>query len=134
MTLFSIIVEENSQKVKDYFEKMQLTLLMDNFGIPLFEAKIKEISKLKVYILNITPRFPNIAYMGLIYIMGYLAFNGLSFNWFLIPGIFLLLCGFVWTKYFYWLFLYKGFNKQIKNNKIKLLSDKEFINMICYLE
>jgi len=132
MAVFGVQIGEINQDVKDYFNNMKKVLDTDFFGMPIFEAEIKHIKEIKTYILAITPRFPNISIIGFIYIMGALMISNFSYNWGYFPGLIFIMLGLLWSKYFYIFFVYKGFKKKFKNNKITLLNNNNLISMMCY--
>lgn len=132
MTVFGVHIKDINQDVKDYFINMKKALDTDFFGMPIFEAEIKHIKEISSYILAISPRFPNIAIIGFIYIVGALMFSNFTYNWGYLPGLIFIMLGLLWSKYFYIFFVYKGFKKKFKNNEIKLLNNSNLIERLCY--
>jgi len=132
MTIFAVHIKEINQDVKDYFNNMQNILNTDFFGMPIFSANIKHIENIGLYILEISPHFPNISIIGYIYIVGALLLTNFTYNWSYILGFIFILFGFLWSKYFYFIFVYKGFKKKFKNNSIRLLNNNDLLSMLCY--
>lgn len=110
MALIGFKVEEN-EGIFSFIETISQKLNTSNLLLNPFNGFIEYLPLQKTIILSIKPIYPNFSFLGSFYIIGLIAFKGLVWsNWF-IPGLVVQGLGIFWTNYFFSFFFMKGLRK-----------------------
>lgn len=81
------------------------------------------------YLVQMEPVYPKFYQFGLIGLLISLAFTR-GWSLWLLPSLFLLSTGFLWTRYFYIIFIRLGSKKAGHNNKLRLVTGRETLNRL----
>lgn len=84
-------------------------------------------NKIYTYVVNLEPVYPKIYVIGSVLTLMTFLLAGARWTPWLWPGIILMSTIFLWSKYFYFIFIILGLKKSGHTNKLKLITDKETI-------
>jgi len=123
MVIFSFKTHESVQLLRFIYDtnvRLQDKSLLTN---P-FNGKIHTIVP-NTYIVNIEPVYPKFYQFGFVLLIPTLFFSR-AWYWY-IPSIAIICTYFLWSKYFYYIFLILGSRKAGHKNKFKLLTGRETV-------
>ncbi len=130
MTIFAIETDA-SVELLNFMAETTERIKGHNIATNPFTGMVKQIPNTKpgdtlAYVIQIEPIYPRFYLFGGVYIiLGFLLNRGWT-PW-LLPGFGILSLGFLWTKYFYYIFLTMGLRKAGHKSKVKLITSQDTI-------
>jgi len=131
MTIFSFETT-NTPELHKFIADFKERIAGGNIVKNPFTGCVREIYKDKntvSYVLKIEPVYPKVYLMGYVLIAGAVMF-GRGLTLWILPGIFLLSYGLLWSKFFYFIFLKLGLSKAGHRNKLKFVTNRETLEKI----
>lgn len=126
MVIFGIELSRTKEAIK-FMKETNDRLQSTNPVTNPFYGSIKRIPLKKKdkdhYVLVMDPVYPKLYYMGYFLLPGAFIFAGLRLSVAYLPGLFLTLTRFCWSRFFMYLFLALGLKKAGYKGKVKLIKD-----------
>jgi hypothetical protein len=130
MTFFAFSVDATEQTKKYVEETHQRLTKVDMIKNP-FTGGVKLVSsdgQSDTYICVIEPIYPRLYFLGLLLLVGAAFFIKRWWSWFYLPGIFLTMQAFLWSRYFYIIMIRQGFKKNGYNGPFKVIDNNMIVN------
>lgn len=133
MALFGFKAE-HTEKLINFMNAVEKKLKSNNLVYNPFNAKVSSypmITEKKpeiIYILDMTPIYPNFSVIGWFMVFGVLVMAG--FSYWIIPGIIISLLGIFWTAEFYYFAFRLGLYKHGYRGEIKRLNHQKIIESL----
>lgn len=117
-----------SETMRLFMEKTNHKLKSDNVILNPFTGAVKLYpGDLDRFLIVITPIYPRIYFAGLLLIVLPPMFNQVLISWWQLPGLILLMFGFFWSKYFFYIMLRLGIRKNVGKISLKLYNIEDLL-------